>query len=342
MKIRRKLLIAPLAALGILAVGGFFIFRSFQDVININKLHDVETDELILITKLPADLEKIRTNVGEILLGEDKKDELKNRWEKYFADIETLESVLARPNLLEKEVEEVEEAEEAEENEENLSEKNSLELLAEIKEKSDLFKLETDRLASNYTAEDIDASRKSYEIFDAMSKEFSETFEDMIRDNVKEIDLINLLANSVQKEAQNLILALFLSIILLSTLFAILNAHFLSKSINQVKKIASEILAGNLGERAVISAKDEVGDLARSFNEMVDRLQEAQIVLEKKVKERTMILEKSKENVEKEVRERTKELEETVESLEQMNRQMVNREMKMIELKEKIKKLESR
>jgi Signal transduction histidine kinase, nitrate/nitrite-specific len=66
-----------------------------------------------------------------------------------------------------------------------------------------------------------------------------------------------------------------------------------------------QIAAGDFSQRATVSSADEVGDLAQSFNLMVDKLkqtldhlQEARANLEKRVEERTAELKKQMEEKE--------------------------------------------
>lgn len=79
-----------------------------------------------------------------------------------------------------------------------------------------------------------------------------------------------------------------------------------------------------------------------SFAERQSRmaLEESKASLEAKVGERTEELKKLTDTLGKQVKERTRELEEKVEELERINRLAVGREIRMVELKEKIKKLE--
>ncbi|MDP3093504.1 MAG: hypothetical protein Q8N16_01955 [bacterium] len=69
-------------------------------------------------------------------------------------------------------------------------------------------------------------------------------------------------------------------------------------------------------------------------------LEEAKASLEGKIKERTKELENLTKNLGQKVDIRTTELEEKLEELEKINRLAVGRELRMIELKEKIRKLE--
>jgi|GEM_PF-4438878 len=87
----------------------------------------------------------------------------------------------------------------------------------------------------------------------------------------------------------------------------------ISPTINAILRLqqaSKKIEEGNLDYRVDIQSKDELGDLADSFNSMASKLQESYKSLEKKVTERTASLEKT------------------------MNL-MVGRELKMKELKQK-------
>jgi methyl-accepting chemotaxis protein len=81
-------------------------------------------------------------------------------------------------------------------------------------------------------------------------------------------------------------------------------------------------------ERMTTSSNDEIGVLAASFNEMAEGLQ----VSRKNLKDLN-------NDLENKVTERTEELSRTMVDLERMNKLMVGRELKMIEMKEEMKKL---
>lgn len=91
-------------------------------------------------------------------------------------------------------------------------------------------------------------------------------------------------------------------------------ARLITKPIEILNKITKEVASGNLEQEIYFNSKDEIGDLAKSFNVMVKKVKEA------------------KENIEGKVKDRTLELEKT-------NKFMVGRELKMIELKKEILKL---
>jgi HAMP domain-containing protein len=84
----------------------------------------------------------------------------------------------------------------------------------------------------------------------------------------------------------------------------------------------AEILgSGELDYRIELKSGDEIEDLANSLNLMADRIQESQLTLEKRVRERTVALK------------------EKVDELEKFNMDMVGREMRMIELKGEVNSL---
>lgn len=87
--------------------------------------------------------------------------------------------------------------------------------------------------------------------------------------------------------------------------------------LGQFKEAAQEIASGNLDQKVPAKSRDEVGDLAQTFNQMAVEIKESRQNIEAKVKERT-------------------------EELEKLNRFMTGRELKMVELKKKIEELEQK
>ncbi len=78
---------------------------------------------------------------------------------------------------------------------------------------------------------------------------------------------------------------------------------------------------------------------ASRLRQKTDELEEVKLNLQEKVSQRTKELEEMTGNLEEKVRQRTKELEERVDELERFYKLTIGREIKMIELKEKVKKL---
>ena len=81
--------------------------------------------------------------------------------------------------------------------------------------------------------------------------------------------------------------------------------------------MTNEVKKGSYDKNVKIKTNDELGELGKNFNQM------------------TMSLKKSRSNIEKKVAERTADL-------EKLNKSMTGRELKMVELKKKIKDLEEK
>jgi diguanylate cyclase (GGDEF)-like protein len=94
--------------------------------------------------------------------------------------------------------------------------------------------------------------------------------------------------------------AMFLFAIIASvvTIIAFAIGEVLTKPIIYLTNIVSQFTAGNLDIRAKINTKDEIGQLAKSFNDMALQLQTAFETLEQRVNERTPELIIAKEKAE--------------------------------------------
>lgn len=146
------------------------------------------------------------------------------------------------------------------------------------------------------------------------------------------------------------------------------------KPILEVSRGVQEITGLNFDYKIKARFKDEIGDLALAFNKMGDEIKESKeqlsrynetlkkevaaktkdlekakdelkninVDLEQKVRERTAKLEELKASQEKVIADRTAELSLKVAELEKINKIMVDREVKMVELKDEIKKLKTK
>lgn len=124
----------------------------------------------------------------------------------------------------------------------------------------------------------------------------------------------------VQNNSAPFLILLFVSVISV-TLASLFVALEFTLRIAELRQIAHQVQVGDLSPRVNVRSSDEIGEMGVSFNIMLDALQNQQGSLEKSVNEKSH------------------ELEERLKELESMNRIMVGRELKMIELKEEIKKL---
>ena len=83
-------------------------------------------------------------------------------------------------------------------------------------------------------------------------------------------------------QLRDTLLMISLGLLIIVVVMAILIAHSVSSPIKELTKISGIIAGGNLSARARISVKDEVGELAQSFNQMTDSLVEAKANVEQK------------------------------------------------------------
>lgn len=142
---------------------------------------------------------------------------------------------------------------------------------------------------------------------------------------------------------------IFFILILLCLLTSILLVQSLRQPIKRVIKGVQEAAKGNFDFKVEIISKDELGELAKNFNNMVQQLkqtraasEETKAALEIKLLARTKELEELAESREDIIEKRTKELLERLEELEKFHRLAVGRELKMIELKKELKELKAR
>ena len=152
------------------------------------------------------------------------------------------------------------------------------------------------------------------------------------------------------EEATKAVFIRDISVALGGLLFTILIIFLILRIIvDPLKKMTvacEEVRKGNLDVKIPVISKTEIGELATTFNEMIKDLRESHAaseeskkVLEIKVKARTRELKELAERREEIIVERTKELRERIEELEKFQRLTVGRELKMVGLKEEIKKL---
>ncbi|MBW2984315.1 HAMP domain-containing protein [Candidatus Woesearchaeota archaeon] len=105
---------------------------------------------------------------------------------------------------------------------------------------------------------------------------------------------------------------------------------YFTRPIHKLVDGTKAVAGGNLDYRLKVKSGDELGQLSDSFNYMTKDLKKSRKELEKYSK-----------GLEKEVKKRTKELESKNLELEKFNKIAVGREIRMVELKKRIKELES-
>jgi len=140
-----------------------------------------------------------------------------------------------------------------------------------------------------------------------------------------------------------------LGILAFVLLVMLLILHTVVNPLKKITLVCEEVRKDNLDLKIDVKSKTEIGELADTFNKMIEdlkksktSLEESKSVLEIKVVARTRELKELAESLEEKVKGRTEQLQERVDELEKFHRLTVGRETKMIELKEKIKELEEK
>ncbi len=110
---------------------------------------------------------------------------------------------------------------------------------------------------------------------------------------------------------KNVLLLFMFVVLIIAFLIGLFIAHSISKPIIQLKEATTEIGKGKLGARMEIKSKNEVGQLADSFNRMAASIKESKSAEEEAIeyeKGKSKELKKLKDELELKVTERTKEL----------------------------------
>ncbi len=111
--------------------------------------------------------------------------------------------------------------------------------------------------------------------------------------------------------------------------------HRITQPLSSLTRTAEELSGGKMEVRSDIVSENEIGQLAKVFNQMAAQLQEHYSGLQQKVEERTTEVEKTKGKVETV----NQELLKKVEELDRINKLMIDRELKMIEMKKEVEAL---
>lgn len=211
------------------------------------------------------------------------------------------------------------EAEGEEEEEEELIEYFEAEVAALI---SDSEKI----IAAKKNGESQQKLIEDYRALDERNENFLVKLEEEIEHDTGQLNMQReIVSNAVQSSLRFgvIVSAALIGILLVSMLFIL---QYFLKPLSMLEKGADKIGAGDLEFRLNLRRNDEIGSTADSFDTMAAKLQKSREVMQNYSKE-----------LEKKVRERTKELEKTNVDLKKFKELAVGREIKMIELKKKIK-----
>ncbi len=180
---------------------------------------------------------------------------------------------------------------------------------------------------------DIQAGRlvNSIDIYENMIDKQSFLIENIGNLILKDLSYAEELQKEIEQTHKNLINIVLILIIFTTSgcvLFALFFAKKITNPIANLSEIANRITQGDLKlnvSKNLLEKKDEIGSLSNSFNIMLKRIN-VEIDSQKRI---SNDLVKSK-----------RDLENKNEELEKFNKLAVGRELKMIELKKKIKELE--
>jgi HAMP domain-containing protein len=112
-------------------------------------------------------------------------------------------------------------------------------------------------------------------------------------------------------------------VLVLGLTLALIFSRSISAPLKGLVTISQEIARGNLQQRVQVHSRDEIGQLSDAFNAMAQNL------------------EKSYAELETTVQDRTRELNQKLDEVQRMNQLMVDRELKMVALKEELKQIKS-
>jgi hypothetical protein len=162
-----------------------------------------------------------------------------------------------------------------------------------------------------------EANRKSYYVEETTSHLLA-----------KEIEFTEITHGKIQRTHKTSVilgLSLLIFITLSCIVFSIMFSNEIIMPLNNLLAVVEKIKSGSQNARSENNHDDEIGKLGVAFNEMIEKIVDSQAEL----KLERNNLEKSK-----------KELEMKVDELEKFQKITINRELKMIELKKKMRDLE--
>ena len=173
-------------------------------------------------------------------------------------------------------------------------------------------------------------------LLDSFSKNVCPHFRPLV-DQIKEHKAVHLqeleeaMANisQIQRLSNKIILISCLVILILALITYYCISSSITKPLSRLIKGTEMIGKGDIKHKIDIESSDEITELASAFNKMNANLAKSK----KDLKKHNQVLEKT-------VKERTRELQSKVQELERFNKLVVDRELKMIDLKKKIKELE--
>lgn len=150
----------------------------------------------------------------------------------------------------------------------------------------------------------------------------------------------------------NLRLNFFIIMLLLTVyifFFGFSTGQNLASPVKKLLERANELSKGNFESRVYIENKDEIGELARLFNEIAQKLEEshsetklAENTVDIKVRARTQALEETIDALEQKVKNRTIELERLMNDSSKFSQQVKAKEAEVNQLRKETESLKAR
>lgn len=104
-------------------------------------------------------------------------------------------------------------------------------------------------------------------------------------------------SGEMSQQARDLILTVTVSVLALAVLTAYLISRRLLKPVRELLLGTRHVMKGDIGYRVPVVERDEIGELAQSFNAMTEEIQEYRERLEKMVRAKTEELERTQESL---------------------------------------------
>ena len=149
---------------------------------------------------------------------------------------------------------------------------------------------------------------------------------------------------------RNILVSLMVFLLGLIGFLALFLGRTLSNPIKELTKGAEHISKGNLDVQIKIESKDEIGKLARAFNEMASRLKELYETLEKQVEKRTLELQTRVQELDKtakllvrrdlELTQTREQLQDRLRDLNVIAKRLVRRDFELFEANETLRKID--
>lgn len=126
----------------------------------------------------------------------------------------------------------------------------------------------------------------------------------------------------LQATLKNLVIATVVVAVILALFLGMTLTRSISRPVSRLFEVTKKITAGDLTQRAEVTSKDELGELATSFNQMTESLQKSG----DEIKEKNRELEALNEELENRVKERTADLEAANKELRETQEHLIRSE----------------